>query len=81
MPLPAARLRPRSGPLARAVGSKTQKSVGRAQLPANAATQPASGASHDRAGVEPGSMFGNRPNSPQGRLRPGLMLHSESKED
>jgi hypothetical protein len=81
MPLPAARLRPRSGPLARAIGIKTQKSVGTLNCQPMRRHGPPVGASHGRAGVEPGSMFGKRPNSPQGRLRPGLMLHSESKED
>lgn len=50
-----------------------------APLLANAATQPTSGASHTRAGVEPASIFGNRPNFPPGALTAGIIATQWSK--
>jgi hypothetical protein len=44
-----------------------------APSPAKAATQPASGASHCYTGVEPASVFGNRPNFPLGALITGFV--------
>jgi hypothetical protein len=58
-----------SGPFLSARFSKTSF----APLLANAATQPTSGASHSRAGVEPASIFGNRPNFPPGALPAGII--------